>query len=78
VAPLWAGLIARMNQALGSPVGYLNPIFYSGPNSDFHDITQGNNGSFKATKGWDPCTGLGSPDGQKLLAALRQKNAQAA
>ncbi len=78
VAPLWAGLIARMNQALGSPVGYLNPILYSGLGSDFHDITQGNNGSFKAAKGWDPCTGFGSPEGQKLLAALRQKSSKAA
>jgi kumamolisin len=78
VAPLWAALIARMNQALASPVGYFHPILYAGLASDFHDITQGSNGSFKAAKGWDPCTGFGSPDGQKLLAALRQKNAQAA
>ena len=78
VAPLWAALIARMNQALGSPVGYLNPVLYSGLGSDFHDVTQGNNGSFKAAKGWDPCTGFGSPDGQKLLAGLRQKSAKAA
>ena len=36
----------------------------------FHDITQGNNGAFTAGSGWDACTGLGSPDGAKLLAAL--------
>src|SRR5512143_4056575 len=29
VAPLWAGLIALMNQHLGHPVGYLNPLIYS-------------------------------------------------
>ena len=28
VAPLWAGLIALMNQKLGKPVGYLNPLLY--------------------------------------------------
>ncbi|HLH08729.1 MAG TPA: S53 family peptidase [Terriglobales bacterium] len=78
VAPLWAGLIARLNQGLGTPVGYLNPLLYSEPAIAFHDITQGNNGSFKAGKGWDPCTGLGSPDGQQLLKGLRQKSAQAA
>lgn len=78
VAPLWAALIARMNQALGTAVGYLNPILYSGLGPDFHDITQGDNGSFKATIGWDPCTGFGSPDGEKILTGLRQKSAQAA
>jgi kumamolisin len=34
------------------------------------DITQGNNGSFAAAKGWDACTGLGSPNGGKVAAAL--------
>ena len=28
VAPLWAALIARLNQQLGHPVGYLNPLLY--------------------------------------------------
>jgi kumamolisin len=38
--------------------------------SDFHDIVQGNNGAYKAAKGWDACTGLGSPNGVALAAAL--------
>ena len=73
VAPLWAGLLARVNQQLGQPVGYLNPLLYSMPASDgaTHDITSGNNGAYQAGPGWDACTGLGSPDGAKLLAALR-------
>ncbi len=72
VAPLWAGLIARINQKIGKTVGFLNPLIYAQAveASGFHDITQGNNGAFSATKGWDACTGLGSPDGAKLLAAL--------
>jgi len=71
VAPLWAGLLARINQALGKNVGYLNPLLYSPPaESTFHDITAGSNGDYSAGPGWDPCTGLGSPDGAKLLAAL--------
>jgi kumamolisin len=72
VSPLWAGLIACMNQKLGKPVGYLNPLLY-GPvagNGAFHDITSGNNGAYTAGSGWDACTGWGSPDGSKLLAAL--------
>jgi kumamolisin len=75
VAPLWAGLVARMNQQLGKPVGFLNPLIYAQAveASGLHDITQGNNGSFKAAQGWDPCTGLGTPDGAQLLAALTGK-----
>jgi kumamolisin len=70
VAPLWAGLIARINAAAGKPVGFLNPKLY-GAKTAGHDITEGNNGSFKATAGWDACTGLGSPDGVKVAAALK-------
>jgi kumamolisin len=70
VAPLWAGLIARINAAAGKPVGFLNPKLYAAKTAG-HDITQGNNGSFEATAGWDACTGLGSPDGAKVAAALK-------
>jgi kumamolisin len=69
VAPLWAALIARVNAANGSPVGFVNPKLYSAT-SAFNDITQGNNGSYAASAGWDACTGLGSPNGQKIAAAL--------
>lgn len=74
-APLWAGLIALLNQKLGKPVGYLNPVLY-GLKDVFQDITEGNNnmtdsnGPYQAHSGWDACTGLGSPDGTKLLSAL--------
>ena len=72
VAPLWAGLIALLNQKLGHPVGFLNPLLYgslSGKNVT-QDITQGNNGAQQAKSGWDACTGWGSPNGQRLLTAL--------
>ena len=72
VAPLWAGLMARINQGLSKPAGFINTLIYALPVSAgaFHDITQGNNGDYKAGKGWDACTGLGSPNGQNLLNAL--------
>jgi kumamolisin len=70
VAPLWAGLIARINAAAGKPAGFLNPKLY-GAKTAGHDITKGNNGSFEASSGWDACTGLGSPDGEKVAAALK-------
>lgn len=72
VAPLWAGLIARLNQSLKKNLGYLNPLIYtSNVEPAFHDITKGNNGDYSAGPGWDPCTGLGTPNGTALLSALR-------
>jgi kumamolisin len=72
VAPLWAGLIALLNQKLPSPVGYLNPFLYgnSAAQAATHDIVTGNNGAYRAGPGWDACSGWGSPDGAKLMAAL--------
>jgi kumamolisin len=67
VAPLWAGLLARINAARGTPVGFINPTLYANP-SALRDITQGNNGDFAAGPGWDACTGLGSPHGGKVAA----------
>ncbi len=73
VAPLWAGLLALLNQALGKPVGYFNPGLYQSIHADantFRDITSGNNGDYSAGKGWDACSGWGSPDGAAILQAL--------
>jgi len=70
VAPLWAGLIARINQKLGNRVGFINPLLYGLPGKAFRDITHGDNGAYGARHGWDPCTGLGSPIGSKLLREL--------
>jgi len=73
VAPLWAGLIARINQLRAKrklpSIGFLNPVLYANP-AALNDIEQGNNGAFAASAGWDACTGLGSPDGQMLAAVL--------
>ncbi|MGP0069946.1 MAG: protease pro-enzyme activation domain-containing protein [Isosphaeraceae bacterium] len=80
VAPLWAALVALLNQSLGHPVGFLNPTLY-GPDARsgiFRDITSGTNGAYSAKPGWDACSGLGSVDGAKLLAALGQPSAQKA
>jgi kumamolisin len=71
VAPLWAALVARMVQSIGSPLGLLQPRLY-GAASGFRDVTSGNNGAFTAGPGWDACTGLGSPRGTELLAAIRE------
>ena len=77
VAPLWAGLIAVMNEKLNTRLGFINPLLYGiSQSAGFHDITSGNNGAFSATPGWDACTGLGSPDGAGLLDALQIALAQ--
>jgi kumamolisin len=71
VAPLWAGLVALLNQALGRHLGFVNPILYKIGSSAFRDITTGNNNGFTAHSQWDACTGLGSPNGAALEKALR-------
>jgi kumamolisin len=70
VAPLWAALIARCNQQLGRPLGDVHAAIYQIGERAFRDITQGNNGAYRAGPGWDACTGLGSPNGAALLSAL--------
>lgn len=71
-APLWASLIVRINQALGTRVGFLNPTLYAScARGVLNDITVGNNGAYPAKTGWDACTGFGSPDGNRLLHALQ-------
>jgi len=79
-APLWASLVARINAALGAPVGNFNALLYGtfGPGAVLRDITEGNNdtdgllnGQFAAGPGWDACTGWGVPDGGALLAAFK-------
>ena len=76
VAPLWAALVCRLVQALGGPLGRPHEALYdaAGPGvapPGFRDVTVGSNGAYDAGPGWDPCTGLGTPDGTALLAALR-------
>jgi kumamolisin len=67
-APLWAALIAGLNQGLGVPCGFLSPVLYQKfATSILRDITLGNNGTYEAKVGWDACTGLGAPGGKELL-----------
>ncbi|KAJ7765733.1 subtilisin-like protein [Mycena metata] len=69
-SPIFASVIGLLNSELlsaGKPVlGYLNPWLYANPGA-FNDITSGSNPGcgtqgFPAVKGWDPVTGLGSPN----------------
>jgi subtilase family serine protease len=76
-APQWAALIAIVDQgrnlhgagSLDGPSQTINAI-YSVPQSDFHDITTGNNGLFAAEPGYDLVTGRGSPVASLLVPDL--------
>ena len=77
-APMWAGYLALANQqavTAGQPtLGFINPALYniglgSSYDTDFHDITSGNNG-YPATTGYDLATGWGSPNGSNLITGL--------
>ncbi len=70
VAPLWAGLLALVQERLDRPVAPILPSLYTDVTSAFRDVTAGDNGAYRAASGWDACTGLGSPNGTALLAAL--------
>ena len=74
-AALWAALVCRLAQATGRRPGFLHPVIYDGispgvPQLGFRAITEGSNGAYRAGPGWNACTGLGSPDGTRLLVLL--------
>jgi kumamolisin len=82
-APLWAGLIAIINAALGHDVGFVNSYLYSLGSGSFREIIPGtgpadnSNGGvsgYPAGPGWDACTGWGSPNGTALLVGLQGIN----
>jgi tripeptidyl-peptidase-1 len=69
----------------GKPLGFLNPFLYQAASEHpaaFHDVVTGDNKcteegcsascqGFLATKGWDPVTGLGTPNYAELLAYVQ-------
>ncbi|KZV83885.1 subtilisin-like protein [Exidia glandulosa HHB12029] len=77
-SPLFASVIALINDELAGagkpPLGFLNPWLYSTAANAFMDVTSGNNpgcgtDGFEAMSGWDPVTGLGTPNYEALRAA---------
>jgi hypothetical protein len=83
VSPLYAGLAAVINAALGQPVGFLNPTLYAFHNSICRDVNDqvfagspidngvGASPGYPSGPGWDACTGLGVVDGTALLGVLQ-------
>lgn len=79
VAPLLAGMMARINQLTGKRIGFVNSEWYAAQSTAFNDITTGSNtlssgtSGFSATTSWDACTGLGSPIGENLYKIYKLK-----
>lgn len=74
-APLVGAIITRINEerlkANMSTVAFINPAIYANT-SIFNDVLVGNatgchSPGFQALKGWDPVTGLGTPDYPSML-----------
>ncbi|RPD63795.1 family S53 protease [Lentinus tigrinus ALCF2SS1-6] len=78
-SPIFASVIALLNDELAAagkpPLGFLNPFLYSTGASALNDVTTGSNpgcntNGFPARAGWDPVTGLGTPNFAKLRTAV--------
>ena len=69
VAPLWAGLTALANEGRQKTAGTVHGRLY-GDASALRDIVSGGNGGYEAGPGWDPCTGLGVPNGAATVTVL--------
>jgi subtilase family serine protease len=84
-SPQWSGITALADQAAGHRLGFLNPSLYAIAASPFyrfafHDITVGNNSwdtsgitGYSAGPGWDPASGLGSPNAANLIRLLTSR-----
>lgn len=75
-SPVIGSIIALINNELvaagKSPVGFINPTLYAYPDV-LNDITEGGNqgcetDGFESAPGWDPVTGLGTPNYEAMLA----------
>jgi kumamolisin len=77
--PAWAALVGCINDTVGRPLGFISPLLYTEQtNTALLSVTKGGNGTYRALRGWDPCTGLGTPMGAALLDLLgRRPSAQA-
>ncbi|KAF8264598.1 subtilisin-like protein [Lactarius quietus] len=83
-APTVGGIISLLNDHLISkgkpPLGFLNPWLYGEGLAGFNDITSGSNpgcgtDGFSAIVGWDPVTGIGTPDFMKLVKIIDNNGA---
>ncbi|PPQ63132.1 hypothetical protein CVT24_005772 [Panaeolus cyanescens] len=81
-SPAFAGIVALLNDvrlSAGKPaLGFLNPMLYRKGFQGLTDILSGHNSGcgtlgFNVTEGWDPVTGLGTPNFGKLREIVLEK-----
>merc|ERR1712048_688888 len=74
-SPTAAGVFSLLNdlrlQQGKSTLGFLNPFIYENA-AAFNDITGGGGSGWPPKKGWDAVTGVGTPDYQRLAAAVEK------
>ena len=68
-APTFAAYLAAINYKL-----FINPFLYSTNYNCYNDVLTGSNGGYKASLGYDQCTGLGTINGRILQQALTNTN----
>lgn len=73
-APLLAAFNVLLNVALGKNISNILTHIYDSRNTGIRRVNQGNNGGYFASDLWNPCTGVGSLDGQLFLEYLKQTN----
>ena len=77
-SPSWAGAMALVDSRAGHSLGFINPSLYSIMDNSsrytkaFHDVTVGDSDPLQAGPGWDPLTGMGSPNVGELSLYLSQ------
>ena len=78
-APTFSGVVSLLNDYRlkngKSTLGYLNPVIYKYGNQILNDVTGGHNpgcdtDGFFAAPGWDPVTGYGTPNFEKMKQVL--------
>jgi len=90
--PLWGTLLVKIAQALGTRLGNVTSILYEAASQNSQGTqfislngkkgnclpkdTQALHNKWEATEGWNPCTGLGSPNGEALLAYFYKRFAE--
>jgi len=90
--PLWGTLLVKIAQALGTRLGNVTSMLYqaasqNGQETQFISLNgkktncmpqdiQTLHHKWEATEGWNPCTGLGSPNGEALLTYFQKRFAE--
>lgn len=78
-SPTFGAMITLINGARiaagKEPVGFINPVLYEHREEIFNDVVEGHTSGcgtngFTAVEGWDPASGLGTPDFVRLKKVL--------